>query len=118
MIDIALRAFSLAMTIGVLALAFKLQHSPTAHGRTVETISSIVLLMAVPMVIVVCMLMVRQKWEGVFFICTLANVFAVAVVAGYFLGIHTKHDAFETAIGAGMLSLIVAGGPLAAYFLP
>ena len=116
--DLVFRGANLLLTLGVIVFVLRMHGTMSATNRTIETLAAALMMMAIPMVLTLVMLVYQQKWEGVFFLSTITNVFALALVAGYAYGRRYHKDAFETAMGFGLASLIIFGGPIAAYFLP
>lgn len=118
MLDLIIKLLNLMMTIGVFFLLWKLSKAPGLMVRSVSILVSVLNVFAIPLALCIAVMALRGKWEGVFFTCAMTNVLAVAIYAGYKYGRHCRKDAFETAIFSGLASLIIFGGPLAAYFLP
>jgi hypothetical protein len=106
------------MTIGVFWGAHYLGGKPSMGNKSLETLINVMFTMAIPTILLFLIMLTRGKWEGIYFLSALVNVIAISVFTGYKVGRAMQKDAFELAVTFGLISLIVAGGPLAAYFLP
>lgn len=118
MLPIWLKFFSVAATLGIAGTVFFLAGKPMTHHRTIETIASTMLVMGIPLVGALVVMAAHGKWEGFIFLCVITNVFFVAACLGYIVADRFNLERFQTTIGAGMASLILFGGPLAAAILP
>jgi hypothetical protein len=115
---ITIKAITLFLTIAVFVFTYAMAGNPGFRVRSFAMLASAFVMMGVPMLIMMFMSLVRGQWPGVFFLCGMISAFAIGAVLGYAYSIVAVKDEFAMMMIGGLVSIPLAGTPLAMYLLP
>lgn len=115
---IYLKTIMLFGTIAVFVFTYAMAGNPGFRARSFAILASAFVMMGVPTLLLMAMSAVRGQWPGVFFLCGMISAFAIGAAVGYAYSTAMGKDEFGTMMVGGLISIPLAGTPLAMFLLP